>query len=297
MKELVKSPVVFFEDTHTYMLGDRQLQGITGMLSRQLFNDKYKAVPKAVLDKAAERGHNVHKECELWDKEGLNPTTIEGKNYIKLCKKHKLQHVASEYLVSDNEYYASCIDKVYGSGDGYILVDIKTTYTPDEEYLQWQLSVYAYLFELQNPGAKVVGLYGMWLRDTNAKLIGVDRVSTDIIQDLMQSYINGLPFVYVIDEPKSLPEKYRAVEGKIAYIIEMEKYWTGEKKRLVDGIRKEMVQGGAYKWEGEKVKITRNKESIRKEFDKESFKKDYPELFEKYIKEVSVSGSLTIKSI
>lgn len=297
MKQLVQSKVVYYDDTHTYMLGDRKLQGITKMLKRQLFNDKHNGIPQAVLDNAAKRGHTIHKECEQLDTEEVEPKTVEGKNYIKLCKKHKLQHVASEYLVSDNEYYASRIDKVYDSGDGYILVDIKNTYKPDEEYLRWQLSVYAYLFELQNPGAKVVGLYGMWLRDTNAKLIGVERVPIEIIQDLMQSYINGLPFVYVTDEPKSLPEKYRQIEGKIAYVIEMEKYWTGEKKRLVEGIRKEMVQGGAYKWEGDKVKITRNKESIRKEFDKESFKNDHPELFEKYIKEISVSGSLTIKSI
>ena len=42
MIELVKSSVVFNEENHTYMLGEKQLQGITGMISRQLFPDKYK---------------------------------------------------------------------------------------------------------------------------------------------------------------------------------------------------------------------------------------------------------------
>ena len=44
MIELVKSSVVFNEENHTYMLGEKQLQGITGMISRQLFPDKYKDV-------------------------------------------------------------------------------------------------------------------------------------------------------------------------------------------------------------------------------------------------------------
>ena len=42
MIELVKSGVVFNEENHTYFLGDKQLSGITGMIKRQLFPDKYK---------------------------------------------------------------------------------------------------------------------------------------------------------------------------------------------------------------------------------------------------------------
>lgn len=56
MVELVKSSVVFNEENHTYMLGEKQLQGITGMVSKQLFPDKYKDIPDFVLKKAAEKG-------------------------------------------------------------------------------------------------------------------------------------------------------------------------------------------------------------------------------------------------
>ena len=60
MIELVKSSVVFNEENHTYMLGEKQLQGITGMISRQLFPDKYKDVPDFVLKRAAEKGSLIH---------------------------------------------------------------------------------------------------------------------------------------------------------------------------------------------------------------------------------------------
>lgn len=55
MIELVKSAVVFNEENHTYLLGDKLLQGITGMISRQLFPNKYKDIPEFILKRAAEK--------------------------------------------------------------------------------------------------------------------------------------------------------------------------------------------------------------------------------------------------
>lgn len=55
MIELVKSSVVFSEENHTYFLGEKQLKGITGMISRQLFPNKYRDIPEYILKKAAEK--------------------------------------------------------------------------------------------------------------------------------------------------------------------------------------------------------------------------------------------------
>ena len=77
MIELVKSSVVFNEENHTYMLGEKQLQGITGMISRQLFPDKYKDVPDFVLKRAAEKGSLIHAQCQFVDATGLPPESIE----------------------------------------------------------------------------------------------------------------------------------------------------------------------------------------------------------------------------
>lgn len=49
--KLNKCDVVFKEDTHQYFLGDKELRGVTGILSRRLFADKYKAVPPSILAK------------------------------------------------------------------------------------------------------------------------------------------------------------------------------------------------------------------------------------------------------
>ena len=62
--KISKVPVVFNEENHTYFLGEKQLRGITGMISRQLFPDKYKGVPDHVMRRAATRAaasiHNAN---------------------------------------------------------------------------------------------------------------------------------------------------------------------------------------------------------------------------------------------
>jgi hypothetical protein len=65
--------------------------------------------------------------------------------------------------------YASNIDKVYRvSDDTFSLGDIKTygVMSPKKrEKAKWQLSIYAYLFELQNKKAKIDKLFIIHLRN------------------------------------------------------------------------------------------------------------------------------------
>ena len=51
--KLVKSGVVFDSEHHTYTLDGKQLSGITSLLDRQLFKDKYSGIPEDTLRKAA----------------------------------------------------------------------------------------------------------------------------------------------------------------------------------------------------------------------------------------------------
>ena len=58
--QLTKSEVVFNQEAHTYHLGDKELKGVTGMLSAMLFKDKYAGISEDVLAKAAAYGSGVH---------------------------------------------------------------------------------------------------------------------------------------------------------------------------------------------------------------------------------------------
>ena len=295
--KLNRSNVIFDQEAHRYILNGVELRGITGMLSRHIFPNEYKDVPQFILDRAKEKGSFVHECCELVDELDVIPDCQEARAYARLRDDNLfLRHEASEYVVSDNKHFASCIDKVYRlKEDSFMLADIKTTYKLNIDYVSWQLSVYAYLFELQNPKANVCRLSAIWLRDNNAKLVDVKRIDNAIIKELLKCEIEGRLFSF--NATPTLPAKYAAMEIEIKNIIEQSKEWSDKKKELIDGIRKEMVLSGEYSWIGNNVKITRNKETIKKDFDKEAFKKDYPELYERYIREMPVSGSLTIKAI
>lgn len=299
--ELIKSQVLFDQMRHEYTLNGVQLQGITGMIGRQLFPDKYSNIPQYILDKAAERGSFIHEVCEIVDDLGVSHESEEAKNYQTMKEVYGLQYEASEYLISDNEHFASCIDKVYReSKNEFSLGDIKTTYKLDKEYVRWQLSIYAYLFELQNPGAKVVRLFAIWLRGNISELVEVNRIPDEIIIELLNCEISKCKFINPYATPvlsTELPSKYQEMEQAISEIDKQEKYWKEQRKTLMDGVMQEMVKSGAYNWKGEHISFIRKKDSIRKTFDKEAFEKDYPGVYEKYLQDTPVTGSITLKII
>ena len=297
--KLIKSQVIFNPDEHTYMLGDKELSGITSVISRQLFPNKYRDVPEYVLKKAAERGTMIHSICELVDDMGISHDSDEAQGYKELKDDWGLRYECSEYLVSDNEHYASCIDKVYRENEtDFTLGDIKTTYVLDKESVRWQLSIYAYLFELQNPGCKAVRLIGIWLRGKNHEIVEVERIPSEVVVNLLKCDSEGRQFVnpYSIS-PVTLPDEYRKMERTIQEIVSQAKNWSDKKKEIADAVMMSMVEAGEYSWKGDIISFTRKKDTIRKDFDKKAFEKDYPDLYNKYLKEIPVVGSVTLKTI
>lgn len=297
--KLVKSQVTFNQEAHTYHLDGMRLQGVTGMLNRRVFPNKYKEVPESILRKAAERGSLIHEYCEIADNLGVEPDNEEARNYIKLKDGHGLQIEKSEYLVSDNVHFATCIDKVYRTGDNtFHLADIKTTYKLDTEYVRWQLSINAYLFELQNKDAKVDALFAIWLRGDKAELVEVERIPDETVIALLESEVNNTDFVNPYPTPVTkadLPDVYQEMEDTIVEIERQCKYWAERKKELTEGVMREMVKAGVYNWKGEQIQFIRKKDSIRKTFDKEAFEKDYPGIYDNYLKESPVIGNITLK--
>jgi hypothetical protein len=169
---------------------------------------------------------------------------------------------------------------------------IKTTYKLNKEYVMWQLSIYAYLFEKQNPGKTVASIFAIWLRGDTHQLVELDRIPNEKIAELLYCDSHGLQYS---DKCETLPILFNEAEGLIVDIENQLKALTEQKKALTEGVMKAMVQAGLYSWKGDKVSITRKTATTRKSFDKEKFDKDYPNVYEHYIKETPVSESLLIK--
>lgn len=296
--QLVESKVEFDEENHIYWLNDIELSGITSILSKYLFPDMYSDVPKHILEAAAARGSKIHKEVEIYDNLGIMGESQECKNYAKLKSDNRLNSLQCEYLISDNENFATMIDKVFEVEENLVdLGDVKTTYKLKEDYLSWQLSINAYLFELQNPGVKVRNLYGIWLRGDIAKIVPIMRVPDDEVERLLHAAANNLFWA-----PKDREEKEEnmlqriadieqiMIEAKTAIDAHKEEYET-----LRKGLLNIMESKGIKKWETDKVVVTYKAPSTRSTVDSKSLQKEYPDIYIKHLKTTAISSGLIIK--
>ena len=302
--ELKDSGIIFNEEEHTYLLGDKYLSGITGMLQRQFFPTEFEGIPKNVLDAAAQYGTDVHKSCEDFDMNWTNDGTVEVADYIKLCKDNGLTHECSEYCVTDGKDWASKCDKVYRvSDDTFDLGDIKTygVMTADKlEKARWQLSIYAYLFELQNKKAKVGRLFILHIRnkekkdgtfDHIANIIFVNRVPSEICQDLLATDLRGEQFA----NPYSIPEDISSQENEIRELIETKNAVEERLSSIKSAILGKMESLNIRTWATETMRLTRKLPSTRASFNSSLFKADHPDMdFSPYEKTSQVAGSLVI---
>lgn len=294
---LVDSGVIFEPKEHTYWLNGKQLQGITGVLGRRVFPDMYKGVSKEVMTRAATYGSMVHAACEDFDRVGEFTRCDEMPElfddlmaYVTLKQNHFLTHEASEYLVTDGEYFASAIDKVYIGKDGtYDLADIKTTSTLHKDYVSWQLSIYAYLFELQNPGKYVGKLYAIHIKNGNAKLVEVEKKPYHLVQELLKAEIEGEE----VADCNQFPSE--ALEKMIYRTVHLAKHYADEVEKLKAELMERMASDGASRWESERVQVIRKGESVSKRFDSKRFEMEHEDLYSQYVKETKSKASITIK--
>ena len=274
MIQLNQSNVVFDEVKHTYELNGKPLKGITHIIKDKLFPDEYKDVPESVLANAANRGHRIHTALELYDTvEIYTEECQELSNYIKAREKYPwlAKHIASEYIVSDEEQYASGIDKVYEGEEGVIIADIKTTYKIPFEYARWQLSVYKYLFKKQNPGVKVEAGYIIWLREDKIRIMDADLIGAEAIEELLYGVTAPKLASCEIDEELLMRLKEKADKANAEY--------DAAKAQILQ----RMADNKVNKIDGSLFCINLRTGLTRKSFDTKAFKADHPEDYEKYV--------------
>ena len=302
--ELTDSGVIFDPENHTYELNGTYLSGITDLLQRQLFPNEYANIPKAILDQAAAYGTSVHQSCEDFDANWFNDGSVEVQDYIQLCQEHSLTHEASEYTVTDFTHYASNIDKLFRVSDNtFDLADLKTygKMTPEKlEKARWQLSIYAYLFELQNKDAKARQLYILHLRNKQKKdgsfdhisaIIPVKRIPSEICKELLDTDLRGEQF----QSPYSIPKAIAEQEARIRELMETKARVDEELGQLKSQILTEMETRNVKTWITDGgIRLTRKLPSTRTSFNLSLFKTEHPDMVESYMNTTQVSSSLTI---
>lgn len=306
--ELQSAGILFKEDTHQYFRQSdgKELQGITGVISHQLFPHEYDSVPKRILEAAANYGHAVHSSCEIFDSEWTNDGTVELQDYIDLCKEHGLVHESSEYLISDGENYASAIDKVFRTSDTtFCIGDLKTYYgkiTGEKlEKCRWQLSIYAYLFELQNKKAKVHKLFVIHLRNKQKKdktfdhvkeIIYVDRIPADICKELLEADLRGEQFKNPFAVPTEISTKAQRIKELLATKNAIEEELSSLKSDILTSMEFLEVKT----WQSGDVRLIRKLPTTRATFDLKSFKVAHSEIndYDQFMKTSNIAGSLMV---
>ena len=291
--QLTQIPVEFNPIGHTYTdtRTGKPLSGITSTLLHRLFPDKYDGISGRTLERAAEHGKEVHTDIDYIESIGTEPETDEGRDYIRLRTENNLHRIASEYLVSDLQRYASSIDIVFADGeDSVTLADIKTTAELDRDYVSWQLSIYKRLFLLANPGIKVTHLYAIHLRDGKARLIEVPEIDATDIDALIQADTDDKPFHW--ESP--VPSVIRDSADEILSLTEEIKAKTARLDLLKKAAMEEMLESKVKTCDLGTMRITLREPSERRTFDAKAFRTDHAELYTQYERTTQTGASLNI---
>lgn len=270
-----------------------------------------------------ERG-NIEFADETWD------VTAELDSYIRHLD--GFIPVANELTVSDNDKYASQIDNVWQRKmtGGIWLVDTKTNnislyptcgyFIPHyfangeealKEYLSWQLSVYAELFEAENPGIKVEGLACNWLRADNSAFWIIERKPSGMVKELLSSeyvftdngpvYFHHDPSVFGIGRDLPAIQEYRQpiippdVVSFFSDLLRTAKETERKLDEAKKALRAAMEQHKVKSYDFGTFSASIAVDSVSNSFDSKKFQADNPELYKKYVTQKPKKGGLTIK--
>lgn len=300
--------ILFDEAAHLYLLdGEKLLTGLTSLMAKHSLSPDYSHIPEKVLMAAAEKGTAIHKLLQDYDEGNalLNEPLIE--EYRDAIHGAGLKHIASEYLVSDNEIVATFIDKVYDTGIPNVvdLADVKTTQKVHKRSLAWQLGANVVLFERQNPGIKVRNVFCIHIDKDTRKLKGllpITPVSTEEVDELLSCERSGQVFIDCYEDPSAelvLTDEeltaYVTQQAEIARLKEQIKGIEETLKNLDSRVLKYMTENNLETLEGGGGVFKVKKAYERTTIDTERLKKMQPGIYEQYKKTTTVQASLSFK--
>lgn len=160
----------FDDETHRYIVNGIITPSVSKLLSLKF--DDYPNVPKAVLQAAADRGTEMHKAIEVFEKTGKKSDLQEFRNYLFLKKHFKIENIENELPVAYFEdglpVFAGTIDQVCRIDGVPAINDFKRVSAPNKEKIAYQVNLYRLAYN-QTFGVEVKALSFMQLRESVRK--------------------------------------------------------------------------------------------------------------------------------
>ena len=157
----------FDDETHRYIVNGIITPSVSKLLSLKF--DDYPNVPKAVLQAAADRGTEIHKAIEVYEKTGKESDLQEFRNYLFLKRHFKIENVENELPVAYFEdgfpVFAGTIDQVCEIDGVLAINDFKRVSAPNKEKIAYQVNLYRLAYN-QTFGVEIEALSFMQLRES-----------------------------------------------------------------------------------------------------------------------------------
>lgn len=301
--KLTMSSVSFYEDNdlgiHGYTTAaGESLIGVTSLMKKHNLGDSssdYSKIPQSVLNEAARKGNELHRLLENYD----NGLAVDACKELQAYMSLNLDVLASEYLVSDNEIVASKIDKVLKDNT---LADVKRTSKVYYRSLQWQLSIYAYLYEQQNPKRKVPRLICLHYvtRKNEFEVIDIERLPNDMIEALLKCEREGTIYE---DNYNKTPAKFAgsdlpAFRESVGNFIKLRQLLDIAEEKLNNDYKQQLIEyfegDGGNSIDLGFATISYVKPSVVNAFDSTKFKKEHPNTYSRYIKKTIRQSTIRI---
>ena len=280
----------FIEETHTYLLDDKPLISVTTLMQKHGIAPSYDGVDEAVLKAKAERGTLIHKEIEDYCVKGEVGFTDELSMFIDYAEENNLKVLSNELLVH-NDLVAGTIDLVL---ENNTIADIKTTSVLHLDAVSWQLSIYAYLYNLTHDYKLVNGKVFHFDSFGNLVVKDVPLKPQFMVEKLIMCERNGDMFYYDLDFAENKLEQIYKVENYIKEIKFSQKKAELEAERLKEELIMAMEKQGVKKFENERLRVTYKDEYDKHTFDTKQFKLEQPELYKEYLKKTTVGATVLI---
>ena len=167
--------VEFIDDSHTYLVDGVIVPSITQILKVR-FNKKYDGIPKETLQRASEKGTQMHEVIEKWCKNGEESDLVELRNFKFLKRQYNftvMQNEVPVILWHDGEIIsAGRLDMVISMNGQVGLADLKRTSALDKDYLGYQLNLYRIAYQ-QSYSEEIEFLRGIHLREDVRKFVKI----------------------------------------------------------------------------------------------------------------------------
>lgn len=313
--------ILFEPIKHEYTVnGEKAKISVTGIVEKQVTGNEYFSVPPDVLQRAADRGTEIHADLEYFVGKGTAPKTKACQNfanYIKangwtiespLCEfKMAIRWTAQNDKKIQSFILSGTADLLCKLNGKWVVIDHKTTSSVHEESVRWQMSLLDFMARQLN-GCIINGVLFDYIPAEELYVFHFDK--SDVFKPIKVDRISDVEIMRMLDA-EALDEEYHPTPVEILTprqqdsLMELQKKLYSlklAKKRLDDEeaqLRAQMEAAFAAhpdtkKVELEHMSITYTAPTTVEGFDKEKFKSENPELYKKYVTTSARKGSVTI---